>query len=84
MLQYEQMNVEVDDEESGFYNPYKTAPFRRLVGHHSLDSSSFKGMTNSYLIIVPLIIVFVLTGIKVGAGFSLTFPKVFPHFGQKA
>lgn len=69
------MNVELDDEESSFYNPYKTAPFRRLVGHHLLDSSSFKGMTNSYLIIIPVIIVFVLTGIKVG-NFFLLFSKI--------
>ncbi|MFW9851853.1 MAG: YIP1 family protein [Candidatus Thorarchaeota archaeon] len=69
------MSVELDDEESSFYDPYRTAPFRRLIGHHLLDSSSFKGMTTSYLIILPLIIVFVLTGIKVG-NFFLLFSKI--------
>ena len=69
------MNVELDNEESSFPDPYKTAPFRRLIGHHLLDSSSFKGMTNSYQLIISLIVVFVLTGIKVGT-FFLLFSKI--------
>lgn len=69
------MNVELNDEESGFSNPYKTTPFRRFIGHHLLDSSSFKGMTNSYMIIIPLIVVFVLTGLKIG-NFFLLFSKI--------
>jgi len=69
------MNVELENKENGFANPYKTAPFRRLIGHHLLDSSSFKGMADLYLIVVPLIVLIILTSIRVG-NFFLLFSKI--------